>query len=97
MGVRSIPVMLGPERAVRLACAVMALPQAVVVALLLGWGMPLHAAIVAGLLAVQFGLMVPLVADPRGRAAWYNASGTSLYVLGMLAAAFALRSLQVAG
>jgi chlorophyll synthase len=39
-GVRSLPVQLGAERAARLACAVMALPQLVVVALLLGWGAP---------------------------------------------------------
>jgi chlorophyll synthase len=41
--------------------------------------------------------MKRLLADPRGRAAWYNATGTSLYVLGMLASAFALRSLLGAG
>jgi chlorophyll synthase len=34
-----------------------------------------------------------LLAEPRGRAAWYNGTGTTLYVLGMLVAAFALRPL----
>jgi chlorophyll/bacteriochlorophyll a synthase len=33
-----------------------------------------------------------LIAEPREKAAWYNATGTSLYVLGMMIAAFALRS-----
>ena len=37
-GVRSLPVQLGVERAVQLACFVMALPQVVVVGLLLAWG-----------------------------------------------------------
>ncbi len=38
MGVRSLPVQLGPQRAARVACAFMLVPQAVVVALLLHWG-----------------------------------------------------------
>lgn len=92
-GVDSLPVLLGVERAARLACWVMAAPQVVVVALLYAWGMPVHALIVAGLLAAQLVLMARLLAAPRERAAWYNATGTSLYVLGMLAAAFALRAL----
>jgi chlorophyll synthase len=35
--------------------------------------------------------MVRLLKDPRKLAPWYNATGVSLYVLGMLASAFALR------
>jgi chlorophyll synthase len=31
------------------------------------------------------------MASPRDRAPWYNATGTSLYVIGMLVCAFALR------
>lgn len=93
MGVRSLPVQLGVGRAARLACAVMALPQMLVVALLMAWGRPWFAAVVALLLAVQFVLMPRLLRDPRGKAPWYNATGTTLYVLGMLVTAFALRSL----
>ncbi|MBZ8132228.1 chlorophyll synthase ChlG [Afifella sp. IM 167] len=93
MGVRSLPVQLGVDRAARFACWVMAVPQIVVVALLLLWGTPIHAAIVAVLLLVQFFLMARLLKAPRERAAWYNATGTTLYVFGMLAAAFALRAL----
>ena len=37
--------------------------------------------------------MVRLLQAPRERAPWYNATGTTLYVLGMLASAFALRAL----
>ena len=92
LGVRSLPVQLGPERAARLACWVMALAQVGVIAALLFWSAPIHAAIVAVLLVAQIALMARFLADPRGRAAWYNATGTTLYVLGMLAAAFALAS-----
>jgi chlorophyll synthase len=92
-GVGSLPVRLGVERAAKLACATMAAPQAAVVLLLLRWDRPVHGAVVALFLAVQLGLMKRLLEDPRERAPWYNATGVSLYVLGMLASAFALRSL----
>ncbi len=92
-GLRSLPVLLGPERAARLACWTMALPQAVVVALLLAWGAPWHAGVVAVLLALQFLAMRRLLDDPEARAPWYNATGVLLYVLGMLTAALALGGL----
>ncbi|GGK55077.1 chlorophyll synthase ChlG [Salinarimonas ramus] len=92
-GVDSLPVLLGVDRAARLACWVMAAPQVVVIALLFAWGAPWHALAVTALLAAQAALMGKLVADPRGKAAWYNATGTTLYVLGMLVTAFALRGL----
>jgi chlorophyll synthase len=91
LGIGSLPVRLGVERAARLACLAMALPQVVVVALLVAWGRPLHAATVAVLLSVQGFLMPTLLRSPRERAPWYNGTGVSLYVLGMLASAFALR------
>jgi chlorophyll synthase len=90
MGIRSLPVMLGPATAARLACAVMALPQGVVVALLAARGSPIAAAMVAVLIAAQIALMLRLLRDPRAYAAWYNATGTTLYVLGMLVSAFAV-------
>ncbi len=89
-GVRSLPVVLGVDNAARLACVVMAVPQMIVVGLLAQWGHAVSAWIVAVLLVGQLGLMTRLLADPRGKAPWYNASGTTLYVLGMLAAALGL-------
>jgi chlorophyll/bacteriochlorophyll a synthase len=89
-GVKSLPVQLGVGAAARLACVVMAVPQAVVVTLLWQWGHMLSASIVAALLVAQLGLMTRLLSDPRKHAPWYNASGTSCYVVGMLAAAFGL-------
>ncbi|WP_363351134.1 chlorophyll synthase ChlG [Methylocystis echinoides] len=91
MGVASLPVQLGVNEAARFACVVMAAPQLVVIALLVSWGRPLHAAGVAALLLGQFVLMRRLLSDPRAQAPFYNATGTTLYVLGMLLSAFALR------
>jgi len=91
LGVRSLPVQLGPDRAARLACIVMALPQFVVVLLLVHWDHMLAAALVGIVLLAQIGLMSILVRDPRGRAPWYNATGISLYVTGMMIAAVAIR------
>jgi len=65
MGVRSLPVQLGVDKAVRVACVVMAIPQIVVIGLLLHWEHPIHALIIGALLAGQFGLMVRLIANPR--------------------------------
>jgi len=91
-GVQSLPVQLGAERAGRLACLVMAVPQIIVVAALIFWGCPFHAAIVGAFLVVQLFLMARLLESPRERAPWYNATGVTLYVLGMLVTAFALGS-----
>jgi len=91
MGVLSLPVQLGVDEAARFACYVMAAPQFVVVGLLAYWERPVYAAIVAALLAGQFALMRRLLAHPREQAPFYNATGTTLYVLGMLASAFAMR------
>jgi chlorophyll synthase len=95
MGVLSLPVQLGVRGAVRLACVVMATPQVVVVALLLAWSHPYYACAVVGLLGGQLMLMVDLLESPREHAAWYNATGTTLYVLGMLVSAFAMRPTMV--
>ncbi len=91
-GIGSLPVKLGVERAAKFACLVMAVPQVIVIALLLSWGMAIYAGIIVLLLLVQFWLMTRLLRSPREKAPWYNATGTSLYVLGMLVCAFALRN-----
>ncbi|MEL7302572.1 MAG: chlorophyll synthase ChlG [Pseudomonadota bacterium] len=93
MGVRSLPAMLGTDRAARVACWVMALPQVAVIALLIAWGRPFHALVIGLLLAVQFVLMRRLLGAPEAEAPRYNATGTTLYVLGMMVAAFAVRPL----
>ena len=94
MGIGSLPVRLGPQRAAQVACWVMALPQVAVVALLVDWGRPWHAATVAALLVVQVVMMWRFLAAPRERALWYSGLGVTLYVLGMLCSAFALRAVE---
>ena len=91
MGIRSLPAMLGTDRAALLACWVMGVPQFVVIGLLVYWTRPFHAAAVATLLLAQWVLMLTLLEKPREKAPWYNATGTTLYVIGMLITAFALR------
>ena len=93
MGLGSLPVRLGPERAGVVACVFMAVPQVVVVGLLLHWGAPIASAVVGTLLAAQIALMAKLLADPKGRAPWYNGTGVTLFVLGMMVTAVALRGL----
>jgi chlorophyll synthase len=84
---------MGVEHSARFACVAMAMPQTIVITLLAVWGWPIHAAIVGALLAVQLGLMARFMRRPRDLAIWYNGTGTTLYVLGMLVSAFALRGL----
>ena len=92
-GVRSLPVTMGPETAARLACTVMGLAQMMVIALLVIWGAPIHAAAVAVLLVLQVRAMARLLTDPKGLAPWYNGAGVTLYVLGMMVTAVALRGM----
>lgn len=91
MGINSLPVLLGPDRAARAACAIMAAPQVVVIALLASWGQPVHAAIVAGLLLGQLLMMRRLLRDPIKDAIWYSGFGVPLFVVGMMVSAFAVR------
>jgi chlorophyll synthase len=92
IGILSLPVQLGPERAARVACWFMGVPQAVVVALLLVMGAPLHAALVALLLGGQVWAMARMLRDPKALAPWYNGTGVLQFVLGMLTCGFALRA-----
>ena len=93
MGIASLPVQLGPHGAALSACVTMALSQAVVIALLAYWDRPLHALAIAALLAAQLVLMRRFVAAPVARAVWFSGLGVTLYVVGMLVSAFALRGL----
>ena len=94
MGIDSLPVLLGVGNAARLACVVMAVPQVAVVALLVAWQRPIYAAAVGALLLAQLLLMAHFLGSPRERAPWYNGTGISCYVVGMLVSAFALAAMQ---
>ncbi|MDX8354618.1 chlorophyll synthase ChlG [Cognatiyoonia sp. IB215182] len=90
MGLRSLSVTLGPDRAARVACWVMAVPQALVIGLLIVWDHPLHALGVAAMLAVQVGAMRVLLRDPEGKTPWYQGMGILFYISGMMITATAL-------
>ncbi|WP_310496691.1 UbiA family prenyltransferase, partial [Sandarakinorhabdus sp.] len=93
-GVRSLPVLLGERPAALVACWTMALPQVAVIVLLARFGLLWPAAMVAFSLAMQVVLMQRVIAAPAANAPFYNATGTSLYVLGMLTSAFGLGALS---
>ena len=93
LGIRSLPVQLGAQRAAQVACAVMLAPQLVVVGLLAAWQLPIAAGVVAALALIQAGMMLRFLAAPIERAVWLSALGVTLYVLGMLTSAIAVRGL----
>jgi chlorophyll synthase len=93
MGIASLPVQLGPRNAAIAAVGTMVLAQALVVALLLDWGRPVHAAAIAGLAVAQLLMARRFVAQPVAKAIWFSGLGVTLYVVGMLISAFALRGL----
>jgi chlorophyll/bacteriochlorophyll a synthase len=91
MGIRSLPVQLGAVGAARTACAIMVVPQAIVIALVLSWGEPLPAAIIAAFLVGQLAMMSHFLRAPVERAIWYSGFGVPLFVFGMMASAVAVR------
>ena len=93
MGVRSLPVQLGVRGAAWAACVFMVAPQLAVIALLAVWQRPQHALAVGVVLLVQLLLMIRFLRAPREQAAWFSAFGVSVYVIGMLVSAFALREM----
>ncbi|SFS19317.1 chlorophyll synthase ChlG [Yoonia litorea] len=92
MGLRSLPVVLGPKRAAKVACWVMAVPQIAVIGLLLLWAKPVHALGVLLMLGVQLSAMRVLLRDPEGKTPWYQGMGIVFFISGMMIAAHALRT-----
>lgn len=92
-GVASLPVTLGPDRAAKVACLIMAIPQCGVIALLLLWNMPFHAGLVSVLVLAQAWAMRVMLQDPKGKAPWYNGTGVLFYISGMMVTAFALKGI----
>ena len=66
-GVRSLPVVLGPEVAAKIACTVMGMAQALVIPLLVLWGKPLHALGVLAVLVLQIAACACCSAIRRAR------------------------------
>lgn len=93
MGVQSLPVLLGPPAAGRVASLVMLAAQAGVIVLLASWGRPGYAIAIGCLALVQAGLMWWFVQEPVERALYLSAFGVPFYVSGMMVSAFAVRTL----
>jgi len=101
MGVRTLPVQLGADRAALVASVVMVVPQVVVIGLLVAWGLPWFALGVTAVLGIQIWLMikylldhVSLLLNPRRNAALYNGTGTVFFVTGMMISAVGVSHLQ---
>jgi chlorophyll synthase len=92
-GLRSLPVQLGPDRAARIAVIFMLVPQALVVALHIGWGTTWAAWAVGLSMLGQAGLAVRFLGNPTKHDVWFSGFAVLLYVLGMMTTAVALRGL----
>lgn len=92
MGVRSLPVQHGADGAARIAVAIMGGSQVVMLACLLAWGRPWHAAVLAVLIALQVPMYRRFLKAPVEQALFLSAAGVPLEVLGMMVTALALRS-----
>jgi chlorophyll synthase len=96
MGIGSLPVRLGVRGAALTACAVMLLPQAVVIGLLLHWGLHRCTPPACWRCGRQALMMRRFLRDPMAQALWYSGFGVPLFVSGMMVSAFALRAAQAA-
>ena len=87
-GIRSLPVLYGPQTAARLAIGIMLLPQVVVMLLLMSWGHPWAATSLMGLLLAQAALMIWFERAPVERALMLSGFGVPLFVSGMMISAW---------
>ena len=90
MGLKSLPAMLGVDRAARLACIVMLIPQLLVIAALVYWQAHWQSIAIALLVIGQLAAMAKMLGEPKALAPWYNGTGVTAYVTGMMISATAL-------
>ncbi len=95
MGVRSLPVQLGAMKAAQVSAAFMLIPQVIVLALLLMWGKPIYAMVIAGLILGQIVLLRDFLKRPVEKALFYSGFGVPILVSGMMVAAFAVNSMGI--
>lgn len=91
LGIKSIPVQYGAWGAAWLAVLTMNTSQLFVIMMFAVWQRWVAVLIILLLFLAQLPLQMQLIKDPRGRAIFYNASGTTLFVWGMLIAAIFAR------
>lgn len=92
MGVKSLPVLIGETTAARLACTVMLLPQMIVIYLLFDWNLSNYGLIIIVALVLQILAMARLVRNPVKFTPWFNRTGVTFYVIGMMVSAVAVSS-----
>jgi len=92
LGLRSLPVMLGLDGALRAAFAFIDVFQVLAIGYVLAHRMWLAGAVMAVLFVIQLPMQRKLSTDPKGLAPWYCASAIPPFVWGMLVSALALRS-----
>jgi len=90
-GIRTIPVMYGPQRAAQLIVFTMNLSQLLVIGAFMVWGQWLYAAIVIGVMLIQVPLQRRFLADPLANYLKFSAFGVTFFVWGMLFAALGVR------
>ena len=91
MGIRSLPVQLGANRAAQVACLIMLIPQCIVIGFLFFIEQEIHAFFIGILVLAQLVLMRYFLRDPIKRALFYSGFGVPLFVSGMMVAAFGIR------
>ena len=91
LGLRSIPAMLGPQRALIAALLFIDIFQAAGLAYVLYYGQWIAAAVMNLLLLVQLPMQRKLARDPRALAPWYCGVAIPPFCWSMLAAALAVR------
>ena len=92
LGLRSLPVMLGLDGALKAAFAFIDIFQVAAIAYVLTNRMYLAGGIMAVLFIIQLPMQRKLATDPKGLAPWYCASAIPPFVWGMLVSALAIRS-----
>jgi len=92
-GIRSIPVMYGPQRAAWMIVITMNFAQLVVILALLSWGQGIAAMVLVGILLVQLPTQASFLKHPMENYLKFSAIGVSFFVWGMMVAAVALRAL----
>ena len=92
LGLRSLPVLLGRDGALRAAFWFIDVFQVLAIAYVLSHRMWLAGAIMGLLFVVQLPMQRRLASDPKTLAPWYCASAIPPFVWGMLVSALAVRS-----
>ncbi len=90
MNIKTIPVLYGVKPAAWIAVVIMDISQLAMTVVLFLNNKGLNAGIVLLFLLIQIPLQKKFVGDPKGKAIWYNTTGTTLFVYGMLVTAIGL-------